>query len=208
MTIRRLATLAAAAAALAVGAPAGADTLPQGGGANNVVIVKTGTDGASPVRAHTQVAQTASPTVTSSNVATATATGCTGCHATAVAVQVLMVTDAPQYFTPRNAAAAVNSGCTRCGTFAYAWQYVVQVDGPARLSASGRAEVQELEQQIADASGSVVPATLADDLALQAKLDGLTSRLRAVIDAEVEQGNVSLVRGPAVHKRVSFDEPS
>ena len=136
--IRRLTTLCAVALGLSLGATAAADPLPQGGGANNVVIVQTTADGAQLARAKTKIARTNGPNVGNDNIALATATGCTGCHSTAVAVQVVLVTGSPQYFAPGNAAVSVNSGCMSCGTFAYAWQYVVQVDGPAHLSPEGR----------------------------------------------------------------------
>ena len=202
--IRRLTALCAVALGLLAGVPAAADTLPQGGGANNVVVVKTTTDGAQPVRAHTQIAHAGGPNVQSSNIAVATATGCTGCDSTAVAVQVLFVTGSPQLFAPKNAAAAVNSGCNSCGSFAYAWQYVVQVDGPAQLSPDGRRQANTLEQQIDDAAASVPPTSLDNDLALQAKLDALTSQLREVIDGEIQQGNVKAESAPKMHAHVEY----
>jgi hypothetical protein len=202
--IRRLTALCAVALGLSAGVPAVADTLPQGGGANNVVIVKATSDGAQPVRAHTQIAQAGGPAVESSNIATATATGCTGCDSTAVAVQVLFVTGSPRVFAPGNAAAAANSGCDSCGSFAYAWQYVVQVDRPAHLSPDGRLRANAIEQQIDDAAASLPPTTVDNDLALQAKLDSLTSRLRQVIDGEIQQGNVSAEGSPETHAHVKY----
>jgi len=201
---RRSTTLLALILALSLGAPAAAESLPQGGGANNVVIVKTTTDGAQAERAHTKITQIGGPNVESANIAAATATDCTGCDATAVAVQVALVTGAPTLFAPANAAVSANSGCTSCGTFAYAWQYVVQVDGPAHLSPEGQLEVGAVEQQIDDAAGSVRPATLEDDLALQARLDALTSNLRDIIDNEVQQGNVPAVGSPEVRARSEY----
>ena len=205
--IRQFTTLSVVALGLAFGAPAAADTMPQGGGANNVVIVETTSDAAQRVRANTQIAPIGGPRVASSNVATATATGCTGCHSTAVAVQVLIVTSSPQYFAPGNAAAAVNSGCTSCGTFAYAWQYVVHVDGPAYLSPEGRLQAWAIAQEVQEVAGSVTPATLEDDLALQARLDALTSQLRDVIDNEVQHGNIPAVGTPEMHARIEY-QPS
>jgi len=202
--IRRLTALCAVALGLSAGVPAAADTLPQGGGANNVVIVKAVTDDAQQVRAHTQIAHAGGPAVLSSNIAGATATGCTGCASTAVAVQVVFVTGSPELFAPANAAAAANSGCNSCGSFAYAWQYVVQVDGPAQLSPEGRLRANALEQQIDDTAASLPPTTLDNDLALQAQLDALTAQLRDVIDNEVQQGNVHAEGAPQVHAHVNY----
>src|SRR5205823_4190049 len=102
----------------------------QGGGANNVVIVQTTTDQAWQARSHLEVATVAGGTVASANLADAQTTACTGCRASAVAVQVLFVTGDPSVYTPANVAAAATGGCTSCGAYAYAWQYLLQTDGP------------------------------------------------------------------------------
>jgi hypothetical protein len=190
---RTFALLAIAFAVMAgttgVPAPATAgdvETLPQGGGANNVTLVQARTDGATQARSQTQVTMFGGDAVASSNIASAFATGCTGCNATAVAVQVVMYTGSPQYFVPANAATAVNGGCTSCGTFAYAWQYVVQTDRAVSLTVEGRNQVQELRQEIDETAASIVPNTLDSDLLLQAKLDALTQQLRVVIDMDIQ----------------------
>jgi hypothetical protein len=177
----------------------GTDGIPDGGGANNVVLAPTFADGSTLVRSNTQVSQTGSNTLASSNIASALATACNGCHSTAVAVQVVLSTGSPQYFVPANAATAVNSGCTACGTFAYAWQYVLQADRPVMLTLAGRQEIQALEEQIDATAASIVPATLDDDLALQAQLDALTSQLKAVVDSEVAQAGAHATGSPVVH---------
>lgn len=164
--------------------------MPEGGGANNVVVAQTTADGAALVRANTQVSHIGGPTVQSANIASALATSCTGCHSTAVAVQVVFVTGSPQYFLPGNAATAVNGGCTLCGSFAYAWQYIVQTNGPVLLSPAGEQEVQTLKQEIAGAAASIQPDSLADDLQLQSRLDALTGELKDVIDTQLQQAGV------------------
>lgn len=167
-----------------------AATTATGGGANNVVIVKATADGATQARSHVQVAPVPGDTVASANIALATATACTGCRASAVAIQVLLVTGDPSVFTPANAATAVNAGCNGCGTFAYAWQYVLQLDGPVFLSPIGRLEVLQLRQQIDDAVDASDPTSLDDDLRLTAELDALTAQLKSVIDSEVQTAGV------------------
>ena len=148
---------------LAAAAPAAADTVAQGGGANNVVLVQSTTDQTWLARSHVEVAPVAGDTVASANIASALATACTGCRASAVAVQVLFVTGDPSVFTPGNAATAVNAGCDSCATFAYAWQYVLQTSGPVHLSPTGRLEVIQLQQEIDDTvARPPVPATFAN----------------------------------------------
>ena len=98
---RILALLCALVGALTVVGTAGADL---SGGANHVVIAQNTTDGATVVHAGTQVVPTASDTVTSANIAAAVNAGCTGCHSTAVAVQILIVHGSPSYFAPGNVA--------------------------------------------------------------------------------------------------------
>jgi Fe-S cluster biogenesis protein NfuA len=183
MRFRFLITLLAVTLAAAASA-SGETTIPQGGGANNVVLAQTTADGSLLVRANTQVSQAGGNTVTSSNIATAQATGCSGCDSTAVAVQVVFVTGSPQYFAPSNAAVAVNGGCTGCGSFAYAWQYLVQTGAPVALTPDARQQVQTLKQEIADTAAAIVPDSLEADMRLQSELDSLTSQLKDLIDSQ------------------------
>jgi hypothetical protein len=197
---------AAAIAAVALCAvPAGAETVA--GGANNVVLVQATNDGATIARGATQVAVAAGDTVASANLASAINQDCNGCHSTAVAVQVLLVTSDPSIFVPQNAAAAVNGSCDGCGAFAYARQYVLQTNGPAHLTAEGRQRVAQLRQEIADAAASILPSdALTDpcpvfpvdptcpsrDEQLKETLDALAAELEAVVAADVQ------AVGPAV----------
>ena len=139
---------------------AGADL---SGGANHVVIAQNTTDGATVVHAGTQVVPTASDTVTSANIAAAVNAGCTGCHSTAVAVQILIVHGSPSYFAPGNVAGAANGGCDGCGAFAFARQHWIQVAGNTQLSGAAHAQVAVLRQEIADAAASILPTDAATD---------------------------------------------
>jgi hypothetical protein len=188
---RNLFAVAALAALIAVGAA-------NASGANHVVISSTTSGDAWHVRASTQVAHVAGDTVTSANIASATASTCTDCHATAVAVQVLMVTGNPSYFATSNIASATNGACDGCGTYAYAWQYVLQTDGPVHLSLAAQERIVSLRDQIGDAAASILPSdALTDpcvtpggppypcptrDELLTAKLDLLTAQLQAAIE--------------------------
>jgi hypothetical protein len=178
-------------------APAAADSVgAQGGGANNVVIVKASADGLRLARSHLQVAPVAGDTVASANIADAQASACTGCRASAVAVQVLFVTGSPDVYTPANAATAVNAGCSSCGTYAYAWQYLLQTSGPVYLSPTGRLEVEQLRQEIDETVASVDPVSVEADQQLTAQLDGLTARLESVVDDEVRLAGVQASGSP------------
>jgi hypothetical protein len=174
----------ALAAALGAGAPS-ASAFPEGGGANNVVIAQTTNDGATLVRSTLQVSSVGGNSVTSANLAIATASTCTGCHSTAVAVQVVLVTGTPSYFVPANAATAVNSACTSCGSFAYAWQYVPQVSRSVHLSGEAQQRIAALRSEIAQTAASILPTDLESAQRLNALLDTLTAQLRAVIDGEI-----------------------
>lgn len=192
-----VAALTAAVGVCAV--PAGADTVA--GGANNVVLVQAGNDGATMARGNTEVAVFGGNTLGSANLATAINHDCNGCHSTAVAVQVLITTSDPSVFMPQNAAVAVNGGCVGCGAFAYARQFVLQTNGPAHLSGEGYQRVAQLRQEISDAAASILPSdALTDpcpvfpidptcpsrDQQLKEKLDALASELEAVVAADVQ----------------------
>jgi hypothetical protein len=190
--------------ALVLASGASADTataIPQGGGANNVVLVQSSDDGSTAVRANTQISQVGGPTVASSNIALALAADCTGCHSTSVAVQVVFVTGAPQFFQPGNSASAVNSGCTDCGSFAYAWQLMVQADRPLTLTPEALDRVHALRQEIADTAASIVPDTIDADLMLKSKLDELTSQLQDLVNAQAEQSGIHVTGMVEEHVR-------
>jgi hypothetical protein len=193
--MRKLAVIAA----LAVASVAPVASAATAGGANNVVIVKSTADGASQARSHVQVAPVPGDTVASANIADAQATSCTACRASAVAIQVLLVTGDPSVFTPANAAIAVNAGCNGCGTFAYAWQYVLQTSGPVFLSPTGRLEVLQLQQQIDDAVAASDPTSLDDDLRLTTELDALTAQLKSVVDSQVQAAGAEGHGAPVEH---------
>jgi Fe-S cluster biogenesis protein NfuA len=200
---RRIGTLVFALA-VAFGAVASAGADPSGG-ANHVVIVQNDTDGATLARASTQVVPVASDTVTSANIAAAINAGCTGCHSTAVAVQILIVTGNPSFFAPGNVAAASNGGCQSCGAYAYARQHWIQTSGPAHLDGATYLRIAQLRQQISEAASSILPSDLTTDPCvtlgcttrdeqLDEKLDALSAELiQVVTDGITESGASSSV---------------
>lgn len=183
--MRRLLTIVVCALACAV--PAGADsTIPQGGGAANVVnATATGIDGTTRERTSVQVTLVPSDNLANTNFANALSFNCDGCHAAAVAVQVIVVYGSPQFVTPGNAAVATNAGCFDCRSYAYASQYAFQVPGAFVLSPTGRAEVAQLEQEMTDALEVGDPWTKAAADALTAQLDTLAEQLVDVIKADL-----------------------
>jgi hypothetical protein len=104
-------------------------------------------------------------------------------------------------YTPGNAAVAATGGCNSCGAYVYAWQYLLQTDGPVYLSVTGRLEVQELRQEIADTAASIDPTSLAADEQLTAELNQLTAQLRSVVDSEVVAAGGHATGTPTVHVR-------
>jgi hypothetical protein len=151
-------------------------------------------DGTTQSRASTQVAPVAGDTVTSANIATAVNAGCVGCHSTAVAVQVLIVSGNPSTFTPGNVAGASNGGCDSCGAYAYARQHWIQTTKGAHLSGEGQLRVAMLRQEISNAAASILPSDAATDplltrdFALDALLDGLSAELISTITSDLEAG--------------------
>jgi hypothetical protein len=185
---RTLTLVCALVVALGVAGSAGADA---SGGANQVVIVQNTTDGATLVNARTQVVPVASDTVTSANIAAATNAGCTGCHSTAVAVQILIVKGSPSTFTPGNVAGAANGGCESCGAFAFARQHWIQVDNTTNLSGAAQQEIAALKAQISAAAASILPSDRTTDpcaitLDCLTRDDLLNAKLMALSDELIQ----------------------
>jgi putative peptide zinc metalloprotease protein len=171
-------------AALGVAAGSSLVVVPgaSAGGANNVVIANATTDGQVTTRSQLQIAPFGGDAADSSNLALATAAGCTGCSTTAVAVQAVFLTGDPSAVTPANVAAATNAACNSCTSYAYAWQYVLSTSGPVHLSTDGYTEVAALRAEIASAASSGLPPEQ-----LTARLDALTAEFKAVIDEQLVQ---------------------
>ena len=157
------------------------------GGANNVAIATATTDGQSTIRSSLQIAPFGGDAADSSNLALATASGCTGCSTTAVAVQAVFLTGDPDIVTPANVASATNSGCNSCTSYAYAWQYVLSTPGPVRLSPTGVTEVEALRAAIVSAASAGLPPDQ-----LTARLDALTAEFKAVIDEQLVQAGMGV----------------
>jgi putative peptide zinc metalloprotease protein len=186
--IGRFATLVTITLVLALGAlvlaiPAAA----TGGGANQVVLASTTSDGAFSERSGLQFALVGGPTVGSENLAEATSANCTGCTTIAIAFQAVVATGNPSTVVPHNAAIAVNGNCTSCSTYAYAYQYVLTTTGAAYLSPGGTTRLTTFRAEVADLAAS----RLSFD-ELTARLDELAVEFRSVVDSNlVAVGDVS-----------------
>jgi hypothetical protein len=194
MSFRRriLTVVATAAMALAIGVvPSSA------GGGNNVVVVSNTVDGQALASASTQVVPVPTDDVTSSNIAAAVNAGCTGCHSSAVAVQVFIVVGTPHDFEPGNAAAAANGGCDSCGAFAYARQHWIQISGPAVLGGDARAQIDQIRQEIASVTSSILPSdgvtdpSLTRDFELDGELNVLSDQLIQVVTNALQSSGVT-----------------
>jgi hypothetical protein len=167
------------------------------GGGDNIVVVSNTTDGQTLSSASTQVIPTPMDSVTSSNIAVAVNAGCTDCHSSAVAVQVLIVVGSPQNFQPGNAPAAANGGCESCGAYAYARQHWIQISGPAVLDGTARAQIDQIRQEIANVTRSNLPSdgatdpSLTRDHELDTELNGLADQLIQVVTSALQDGGAT-----------------
>jgi Fe-S cluster biogenesis protein NfuA len=167
------------------------------GGGNNIVVVSNTTDGQTLASAATQVIPVPMDSVTSSNIAVAVNAGCTGCHSSAVAVQILIVVGSPHDFEPGNAAAAANGGCNSCGAYAYARQHWIQISGPAVLGGDARAQIDEIRAEISNVTSSILPSdgltdpTLTRDHQLDTELNALSDQLIQVVTSALQADGVT-----------------
>jgi hypothetical protein len=152
------------------------------GGPNNVVKASPTSDGAKIYRAATKVTSTGADSITSTNLALAQPTGCTGCEGIAAAYQAVIVTGNPSEVKPTNAAVAVNTDCTSCGAFAYAYQYVVSADRGTHLSQTGKAKIKEIRSE----ADRLVRAGLPYP-DLDAKLDALAVKFKAAVVDDLQR---------------------
>ncbi len=130
------------------------------GGPNQVVQSSPSADGEQIYRVGVQATSTGADSITSTNLALARPTGCTGCEGVAVAYQAVIMTGNPSEVTPTNAAVAVNSECTNCKAFAYAYQYTVTADSGTYLSSAGRARIADVRKRARTSScGPACPTT-------------------------------------------------
>jgi putative peptide zinc metalloprotease protein len=176
-TTRR--TLAVLSLLLLVLVPSAHADGTAGGGAKNVVLVVNEADGQQRSGAGIAVSTTAAESVATENLALARAS-CSDCRTVAVAMQFVPIIRDVDVIAPKNAAVAVNVDCSSCRTAAFAYQYVVTTDGPVHLTAAGRQQLTAIR-----AKASALAASDLSFPALDAELDELAERFRALVDAEL-----------------------
>jgi hypothetical protein len=156
------------------------------GGANHIVLAFANEGHPAVIQTDVQWTPVGSSDVSSSNLATALSSNCTGCRAVAVAFQAVIMTGEPNVVTPSNQAVAVNVECTGCDTFAFAYQDVVTTSGPATLSPTGIAELQDVQTR-ADA----IAQSGESDSQMETDLKALAAEFRADVEDNL------VLHGPA-----------
>src|SRR3954454_18214927 len=105
---------------------------------------------------------------------------CTGCHATAVAFQIVLVSGSPSTVTPRNIAEALNVECTQCVAAAEARQFVRVVDEPVKFTRTGIRELADVRRDLRGlVRGDLSPADL------HTAVEGEEARARAVLNDDL-----------------------
>ena len=146
VTARRLALLALLVCACAVPPVAQADPLQRH--EDNVATAVVENDGGRAFDFEFEVlTQRGTRDVDNFNAANAGAR-CTGCRATAIAFQIVLVSGMPERLTPHNRAVAINDQCTQCVVVAEARQFVRVVDEPVKFTDAGRAVLADVRRQL------------------------------------------------------------
>jgi hypothetical protein len=189
----RLAASVAAVAVIAVGQqlPAEAKTTrgPDTVTFDDQKVVQLTRPGAERGRGGLALHLTSKDHVVASNVAIATTT-CDGCHATAISFQVVVADKAPISLEVGNAAIADNEGCAFCVADAFAYQFVLAFNGDARITGSGRRQLEHVDAGLRRLARS---GASADDI--EKAVEGYAEQVDSVLSSELR------VR-PVVHKKV------
>ena len=105
---------------------------------------------------------------------------CTGCEATAIAFQIVLVSGAPSTVAPTNEAVALNLECTECEVVAEARQFVRVVDAPVRITAAGRRELADVRATLRDLEAQDPPIDQ-----LHQAVEAQEARVRQVLNTEL-----------------------
>ena len=105
---------------------------------------------------------------------------CTGCEATAIAFQVVLVSGAPSKVAPTNEAVALNLECTECEVVAEARQFVRVVDAPVRITGAGRRELGDVRRTLRDLEAQDPPIDQ-----LHQAVESQEARVRRVLNTEL-----------------------
>jgi hypothetical protein len=122
---------------------------------------------------------TSKDAVVAGNLALATSS-CDGCHATAIAFQVVVADKAPTSLDLGNLALANNTGCADCEADAFAYQFVLAFDGGARLTGQGRRELDRIDRALGRLARS---GSAAEEI--QAATEGYALQVADILSAEL-----------------------
>jgi hypothetical protein len=112
---------------------------------------------------------------------------------TTISFQIVVADKAPASLDVGNAAIADNEGCGYCASDAFAYQFVLAFDGDARITGSGRRQLEHLDaalRRLARSGGSAEE--------IPAAVEGYADQVDRVLSTELR------VR-PVVHKKVIKD---
>jgi putative peptide zinc metalloprotease protein len=105
---------------------------------------------------------------------------CTGCRATAIAFQVVLVSGLPDRVEPHNRAVAVNDSCTECVVTAEARQFVRVVDQPVKFTDEGREVLADVRRQLRALEGQDLSVAQIHEV-----VEAQEARVRAVLADDV-----------------------
>lgn len=127
---------------------AAAPSAAQGEPASNSSSAANQTDGASVFDFAFAVEDVTGDAVDQRNGALAFSS-CEACQTVAVAIQIVLVSskDTPT-ITPVNESVSLNQECVTCSTLAVAYQFVYGNGGPVRLTAQGKAKLQQVRRTL------------------------------------------------------------
>ena len=151
---------------------------------DNAAIAINVRDGTSVFRLAFSIKRVAGDVVDSTNAAVAFSS-CTDCSATAIAIEVVLITGDASTVAPTNLALAYNFECQGCISVADAYQFVFTTGGQVHFTAAGNQELAHIRRDL--------EALRKQDLTpdeLQARLKDIVGRLVTVLRTElVTAGN-------------------
>ena len=125
---------------------------------------------------------------------------CSGCEATAIAFQIVLVSGAPSSSAPINEALALNLECTQCEVVAEARQFVRVVDARVRITAAGRRELVDVRQTLRDLEAQDPPIDQ-----LHQAVESQEARVRRVLNTELVLRNDPSQDADVIDARLAQD---
>jgi putative peptide zinc metalloprotease protein len=149
------------------------------GDADNVAVAVNTKDGKSVYKVRIAIRRENGDVVSSTNAAIAYAS-CTDCQTTAIAFEVLLITNNASVITPTNLAIAINENCSGCQTIAEAYQFIQSTDGQVHFTHDGSKRLADVRHELhALRKSDFTPEEL------QARLDTLASQIADVLANEL-----------------------